>query len=242
MQLGHAILVSSGVRPVPATLAVDRKPLGIKLPDLVEISVDSRIDIFHKRVVSGIEGISPETIPSDGVQDLHRKLLEIVGARDGGIHDAIGLLPSDEFHDALPGQPVSLPVEHVEGLVQFVDLVSPPLGPLTVGTVVIGVPHTDIKGPLGLLPVFIEKRIGAGEGPGELRIVTSLPELDIQDCDLLRKDIIQHLTVHPTEALIFLDTVLGDVLGAHAFGVGDHVVVGMHRNHLSFRSLDFEPG
>ena len=39
----------------------------------------------------------------------------------------------------------------------------------------------------------------------------------------------------------FLDTVLGDVLGAHTFGVGDHIVVGVHRNHHSLWSLDFEP-
>ena len=64
MQLGDAILVLTGIRPVPTTLAVNRKSLRIKFPYLMEVLMDRRIDIRHERVITGIEHISPESVPA----------------------------------------------------------------------------------------------------------------------------------------------------------------------------------
>ena len=150
-------------------------------------------------------------------------------------------MPADQFHYTFPGELIRFAVKQIESLIQLVDLVTPPLRPLPVGTVVIGVPHTDVKCSLSLLPIRVENGVGTRERSRELSVITSLTELDTQDFNLRRKNIIKHFAVHPSETLIFLDTFFGDILGADALGIGDHIVIGVHRDHHPLRRLDFEP-
>ena len=94
---------------------------------------------------------------------------------------------------------------------------------------------------MGFLVILIEKGVGTGKSSRELSVVTCLPIFDLKDFNLRREDIIHFLAIHPAEALIFLDTFFGDIFSADALGIGDNVVVSVHGNHLSLRSLNFEP-
>ena len=116
------------------------------------------------------------------------------------------------------------------------------MSPLSVRTVHISVPHTNIKGTDSLPPIFIKERIVALECAGDLRVIAGLTVLDINNFHI-RGDNVHHLiAIQPTEAFIFLSTVSGDIFPPQTlcFGQGYLVVVGLHFDCAAGWRLDFQ--
>ena len=225
------VLVVAPVAPCPSALAGNDQPLRVGLP-YVDVLLHFGVDVGHRRAVARSHIVVPESVVTHAGQHLHRKLRVVVAGRDGREDGAVGALPVHQFADSLAGEPVGPFVEGVEGLARFVHHVAPPLGPLPVGAVHVGVPHRNVERALRFFPEPVQGRVVAGETAGEGGGVSRLPVFHFEYLHAFGIAVDDVVPVHPPGTFELLHAVGRRVFGKDVRGRSAAVVVGQYPDAL----------
>ena len=116
--------------------------------------------------------------------------------------DALVVLESTQFQDTLTHEMMNTWTIRIEAFTHQYGRISPPLGSLTVGTVIIGVTHIHIERTQTLLPEAVEIRVVAMETAFGQSVIATLSVLQFGHPYVMRQNHIENLSIHPPQRFV----------------------------------------
>ena len=138
-----------------------------------------------------------------------------------------------KLQNGLPHKVVNARTVGIEAFAHQDCGIAPPLRPLAVWAVEVGVAHIDVERIECLLPETVEVFVVAGESALWQSVVARLTIGQALQLQTVREDDVDEISVHPSQRLVGLDALPGDVLGTNTGFATARNVVGMQLQQVA---------
>ena len=208
------ILVVAPVTPCPSTLAGNNQSVGGRLPDM-DVFLHFGKHVFNQFLVARPHIVRPESIIAHTGQHLHGQFVLVIAGRHRGKDRTVRPLPVHQLTDAFARQPMCLLVQGIKSLAKFIHHVAPPLRPLPVGAIHVGVAHRDVECTLRLRPQAGQERIVTPEIACKIRFISCLAIFQFQHLTTFRNGIDDIMPIHPSTTFKLLNAFTRNIFGKH---------------------------